>query len=148
MEQRILAADSAQVEDLLGLRSSRGSSLALADSVEEGLPVSALDRLASTISPGDAQFKYRLIPQATLQRRRKSAKKVLNCEESNRLARLAKVFAFAQNLYGSASRAREFLTRPHMMLDNRVPLDVALATGPGADVVLNLLGRASHGSAV
>jgi len=31
------------------------------------------------------------------------------------------------------------------MLDGKAPLDVALATGPGADVVINLLGRAAYG---
>lgn len=139
---------TAQVEELLGLDLCQVSRLALANRVEEGLPVSALDLLAAAISPGDTQFKYRLVPKATLARRRLSARKLLNREESNRLARLATVFVFAKNVYGRASRAREFLNRPHMMLDNRTPLDVALATSPGADAVTNLLGRATYGSAV
>jgi len=44
-------------------------------------------------------------------------------------------------------KVRDFLGRPHMMLDNQVPMDVALATGPGADAV-NLLGRAAYGGGV
>ncbi len=143
-----MATYSAHVEDLLGLDFSRGSRLGLANSVEEGIAVSALDRLAAVDSPGGARFKFRLIPKATLERRRQSPKKLLTREESNRLARFAKVFALAENVYGSASQARESLTRPHMMLHSRTPLEFALATGPGADAVSNLLGRAAYGSAV
>lgn len=143
-----MATQFAEVEDLLGLDVVQGSRLALADSVENGLPVSALDRLAAEVSPGDAGFKFRLIPKATLERRRKAAKKLLSREESDRLARVAKVFAMAENVFGSAENARDFLTRPHMMLDNKLPLDVALATGPGADVVSNILGRAAYGGSV
>jgi uncharacterized protein (DUF2384 family) len=34
------------------------------------------------------------------------------------------------------------------MLDNKRPVDVALATGPGADAVINVLGRAAYGGGV
>ena len=37
---------------------------------------------------------------------------------------------------------------PHPMLDNRAPLEVALATGLGADAVINLLGRAAYSGGV
>ena len=64
------------------------------------------------------------------------------------MARLAKVFAFALDIYREPVRVRAFLSRPHAMLDGRLPLDVALATGPGADLVVNLLGRAAYGGGV
>lgn len=143
-----MATKFAVVENLLGLERLGGARLALANSVEEGLPVSALDRLAAEVSPDDASFKFRLIPKATLERRRQSVKKTLTREESDRIARLAQVFTLAEKVYGSASKAREFLRRPHMMLDNKAPLDVALATGLGAEAVTNILGRAVYGAAV
>jgi uncharacterized protein (DUF2384 family) len=34
------------------------------------------------------------------------------------------------------------------MLDGKPPLDVALATGPGADLVINILGRVAYGGGV
>jgi uncharacterized protein (DUF2384 family) len=34
------------------------------------------------------------------------------------------------------------------MLEGKSPRDVALATGPGADAVVNILGRAAYGGAV
>jgi putative toxin-antitoxin system antitoxin component (TIGR02293 family) len=61
------------------------------------------------------------------------------------MARVAKVFEMATAIFGDERKARDFLGRPHVMLDNAAPLDVALATGPGADAVVNLLGRAAYG---
>lgn len=136
----------ASVESLLGFDAGRRlSRLALADSIENGLPVAALDRLADSVAPDDTRFKFRLVPKATLERRRNSASKKLTSQESDRLARLAKVYAFALDIYVAPEKAREFLARPHAMLDGKPPIDVALATGPGADLVINLLGRAAYG---
>jgi putative toxin-antitoxin system antitoxin component (TIGR02293 family) len=141
-----MALQFASVEALLGVNPGRQTSrLALAYSIETGLPVAALDRLADVVAPDDARFKFRLIPKATLERRRRSSTKRLTSEEGDRLARLAKVFSFALEIYKDPQKAREFLTRPHPMLDGKPPLDVALATTPGADVVINLLGRAAYG---
>lgn len=141
-----MATQPASVEALLGVNlGNQRSRLALAYSIQSGLPVTALDRLAGVVAPDDAGFKFRLIPKATLERRRKSPSKRLTSEEGDRLARLAKVFSFALDIYGESEKARAFLTRPHPMLDGKPPLDVALATGPGADVVINLLGRAAYG---
>ena len=99
------------------------------------------------VAPDDARFKFRLIPKATLERRRRSPAKRLTIEEGDRLARLAKVFSFALQICQEPAKAREFMRRPHPMLDGKSPLDVALATSPGADLVINLLGRAAYGAA-
>ena len=144
-----MGAQPASVEALLGLATGvQASRLALATSIESGLPVAALDRLADTVAPDDARFKFRLVPKATLERRRRSSSQRLSRDEGDRLARLAKVFSFALDIYGTPERAREFLSRPHAMLDGKAPLDVALATSPGADLVVNLLGRAAYGGGV
>ncbi len=141
-----MATQPASIEALLGVAAGRPASrLALAYSIEGGLPVAALDRLADSVAPDDPRFKFRLIPKATLERRRKSPSQRLTSEEGDRLARLAKVFSFALDIYRVPEKAREFLSRPHPMLDGKPPLDVALATGPGADLVINLLGRAAYG---
>ena len=140
-----MATQPASIEALLGVTARPTSRLALAYSIEAGLPVAALDRLADSVAPNDPRFKFRLIPKATLERWRKSPLQRLTSEEGDRLARLAKVFSFALDLYHVPEKAREFLGRPHPMLDGKPPLDVALATGPGADLVINLLGRAAYG---
>ncbi len=140
---------AATVETLLGVKANVGNTrLGLSNAVESGLPVSALDRLADEVAPDDARFKFRLIPKATLERRKKSATRHLTSEEGDRLARLAKVYIFALDIYRESASAREFLNRPHAMLDGKPPLDVALASGPGADAVINLLGRVAYSGGV
>jgi putative toxin-antitoxin system antitoxin component (TIGR02293 family) len=137
------------LHDLLGVRLKRTEpTLTLAYSVQKGLPVSALDRVAGRLSPDDARrFTYRVVPKPTLERRRRD-KKPLTTEESNRLARIAKVFAFGLEVFDDEAKVRSFLDRPHPMLDDAVPLEVALATGPGADAVINLLGRTAYSGGV
>ncbi len=145
-----MSSPAVKIETLLGMkpRKRADTPLALAYSVQEGLPVSALDRFAGVVCPEDARrFTYRVVPKPTLERRRK-AKKALTTDESDRLARIAKVFAFGLEVFGDEEKVRAFLRRPHPMLDNNAPLDVALATGPGADAVVNLLGRAAYGGGV
>lgn len=139
----------ANVETLLGVNANMGNTrLGLANSIISGLPVSALDRLAKAVAPDDTHFKFRLIPKATLERRKKSATRHLTSDEGDRLARLAKVYIFALDIYHDSNTARAFLNRPHAMLDGKVPLDVALETGPGADAVINLLGRIAYSGGV
>ena len=144
-----MSYQSAAVADLLGVKSRKEQTpLTLASSVEKGLPVSALEKFANLVSPQDVQrFTYRVVPKPTLERRRRE-KQALTTAESDRLARVAKVFAFGLEIFGDETRVREFLDRPHPMLDDKVPLDVALATGPGADAVINLLGRAAYSGGV
>ena len=140
---------SATAAELLGVKpKNTETTLTLAYSVEKGLPVSALDKFAGRISPHDVRrFTYRVVPKPTLERRRKE-KRPLSTEESDRLARVAKVFAFALDVFRDEAKARSFLDRPHPMLDDKAPLEIALATGLGADAVINLLGRAAYSGGV
>jgi putative toxin-antitoxin system antitoxin component (TIGR02293 family) len=144
-----MAYKSASVADLLGMKPRKAeTTLTLAYSVQKGLPVSALDKFADRVSPQDARrFSYRVVPKPTLERRRKG-KQPLSTEESDRLARIAKVFAFGLEVFRDEAKVRSFLDRPHPMLDDKAPLEIALATGPGADAVINLLGRAAYSGGV
>ena len=144
-----MAYRSATVADLLGVKPKKAeTTLTLAYSVQKGLPVSALDKFAGRVSPEDARrFTYRVVPKPTLERRRKE-KQPLSTEESDRLARIAKVFAFALEVFRDDAKVRRFLDSPHPMLDDKAPLEIALATGLGADAVINLLGRAAYSGGV
>src|SRR3546814_2948717 len=109
-----MATQLATVEHLLGVPPRIGDTrLGLADSIESGLPVSALDHLADEVAPNDLRFKFRLIPKATLDRRKKSASRRLTSGEGDRLARIAKVFSFAMDIYKDKAKVREFFGRPH-----------------------------------
>ncbi|HKT07471.1 MAG TPA: antitoxin Xre/MbcA/ParS toxin-binding domain-containing protein [Gemmatimonadaceae bacterium] len=95
-----------------------------------GLPVSALARLIE-------------IPERTLARRRSAGR--LEPDESDRLARAARVFARAIELFeGSMSQAREWLLTPLRALGGQAPLDFA-RTDAGAIEVEHLIGRLEHG---
>lgn len=138
----------AVVADVLGLpgkESAGRSAFGLLSSIEQGLPVKALDRMAQLLAPSDAQFKYRLVPKATYERR-KSAHR-LSSEEGIKLARLARVWGLALDVWQSESEAREFLFRPHAMLEDKRPIDVVIQSEIGAELVVDILGSLKYGSA-
>ena len=137
------------VADVLGL--GMGGALlpmSLMSVIEKGLPLAALDRLAKAVAPDDAAFSFRMVPRATLARRRKApAMARLSADESARVARLAEVWALARDVWGSDEAARAFLFRPHPMLDGRRPIDVVLANEFGRPLVEGILGGLQYGSA-
>jgi putative toxin-antitoxin system antitoxin component (TIGR02293 family) len=137
-----------EVAGLLGLRGHDrpASPLEIIGRIQEGLPVKALDRVCLVLAPDDANFKYQVVPRATLARR-KSRHERLSVDESERVARLARVWAFAHDVWGSAEEARSFFFRPHVMLEGRRPIDVVLATDMGSRLVEDILGRLKYGSA-
>ncbi len=79
------------------------------------------------------------IPLRTLARR-----KVFKVDESERLLRIARVFARATEVLGSVPEARLWLTQPKKALGGSVPWDYA-DTEPGCREVEDLLGRIEHG---
>ena len=135
------------VPELLGLRKRTGRSgagLGLTTEVEKGLPLAALDRLVQAVSPDDSGFAYRIVPRATLARRRAQGAR-LTPEESARVARLAEVWAFARDVWkGDDEAARYWLFEPHMVLENRRPVDVVLMNEFGRTLVQDILGRIKY----
>lgn len=134
----------ASVAGVLGVPAP-GGAFGLIARIEDGLPVKALDRLASKLAPGDTQFKYRLIPKATYERRKASHR--LSSDEGGRLARLARIWALAVDVWGGEADARDFLFRPHAMLEDRRPVDVVIQSEIGAGLVLDVLGGLKYGTA-
>lgn len=114
--------------------------------VEEGLPIATLDRISRTVAPDNANFKYQIVSRATFARRRQRQEK-LSVNEGDRVVRLAKIWAFAREVWGGDEAARAFFFRPHMLLEGRRPIDVVLATDLGARMVEDILGRLKYGSA-
>jgi putative toxin-antitoxin system antitoxin component (TIGR02293 family) len=131
----------------LGLRSKgrNASWLDVFERIEAGLPIVALELLTEDVAPGDAALKYRIVPKATLSRR--TAERKLSSEESARLVRLAKVWVFAKEVWGDEGAARRFLHEPHMLLQQRRPIDLVIANEIGAALVTDVLGRLRYGSA-
>ena len=141
--------DPGSIAAILGISArNAASNWDLAQSVERGLPLAALDKLAVILAPNNTQaIGYRFVPKATLERKRQK-KAPLTPQESDKVVRVAKVAALALNVFRDEDKVRDFLTRSHMMLEDRTPLDLALSTGAGADAVMTVLGRGAFGSAV
>jgi putative toxin-antitoxin system antitoxin component (TIGR02293 family) len=136
------------VADVLGLPAKEAaarSPFGLITRIEHGLPVDALERVARLLAPGDAQFKYRLVPKATYERRKNSHR--LSSDEGTRLARIARVWSLALEVWQSEDEARDFLFRPHPMVEDKRPIDVVIQSEFGAEMVVDILGRLKNGSA-
>ena len=136
------------VAAVLGLPTGSSETLSpikLIGRIEQGLPIRSVDKIARLLAPGDTKFKYRLIPKATLERRKTASK--LSPEEGARLARLANVWNVARDVWGSDDEARDFLFRPHPMAEDRLPIDLAIQSEFGAQLVVDILGRLKYGSA-
>ncbi|MDB5407981.1 MAG: hypothetical protein JWL84_2893 [Rhodospirillales bacterium] len=137
-----------QVAGVLGLRlrpERPTSPFEMIQRIQDGFPLSALERISVDVAPNDANFKYLIVPRATFGRRKKLTR--LTSDESDRVVRLAQVWVLAREVWGGDDEARAFLFRPHMMLEGKRPIDVAMATDMGARLVEDILGRLKYGSA-
>lgn len=121
------------------------SPIELADRIDDGLPVHSLERIAHVVAPEDSQFKYRLVPRATYERRKTTG--ILSSEEGTKVTRLARVWSVALDAWGSDGEARGFLFRPHAMLGDKKPVDVILQSEFGAEAVIDILGGLKYGTA-
>lgn len=107
--------------------------------------------MADQIAPGDRTFKSGLVSRASYARRRAGGATpdlaTLSGAESERVARLSRLWAFAVEVWGGSEGARRFLREPHMLLNGRTALDVALSGELGGRLVEEILGRLAYGSA-
>ncbi len=136
----------ADLSATLGLKENMGGTNLMAR-LKRGLPVSALERVSRLINPAEPNFKHRIVSKATLARR-KTSHRSLTPEESYRVARLARVWEVALDVWGDESDAREFLLKPHAMLDGISPIDATLQTSFGAREVESILGGLKYGTAI
>ena len=81
--------------------------------------------------------------ESTYQRRKKEDR--LTPGESEGVYRYAALLERANTVYGNEENARVWLNSPVRALGNRVPLEYA-RTEPGANLVMQMLGRLEHGS--
>ena len=82
------------------------------------------------------------LPVRTLARRKKERR--LRADESDRLLRLARVAAVAEDVLGAQDKAGRWLQKPNRALGGIAPLDL-LDTDLGAEQVVTVLGRIEHG---
>jgi putative toxin-antitoxin system antitoxin component (TIGR02293 family) len=111
--------------------------------VRAGLPFASISAVASAFElPALDAVAILRIPQRTLARRKKE--KRLSAEESDRLVRLARIAALAEEVLGSRDAAGRWLAARNRALGGRTPLS-ELDTDPGAEEVESVLLRLAHG---
>ena len=130
----------------LGLGRKKLSPLGYVDWVNEGLPADTLDKVTGAVAPNDRQFVNRLVGSKSTRFRR--VDKPLSVESGFRTVRVAIVWVMALDVWKSEEAARAFLNRPHPMLEGRKPIDVAIQSELGADMVKSILGELKYGTAV
>jgi putative toxin-antitoxin system antitoxin component (TIGR02293 family) len=140
-----MASDVIKILGLQHRTSQATSPIRLIARIKGGLPVKTVHTVAALLAPNDARFKYRLVAKASLDRRREKNK--LTPAEGTRVARLAKVWSMARDVWGSDDAARDFLFRSHPMAEDGRPIDLVIESEFGAELIVGILGRLKYGAA-
>lgn len=135
------------VIDGLGGRQTLGRSLNTEEDVRkairEGFPPAVVEELMRALSLTLKELATALdLSTRSLQRRRRSGR--LARYESDRLYRLARIAALADEFIGDHEKAVRWLKRPNRALGGIAPLE-ALDTELGARQIENILGRIAYG---
>lgn len=115
----------------------------LREAIDAGLPYALLERLRGQLGASIEEIAEVLrISPRTLARRRREGR--LSPEESDRLYRVAHVFAEAVDLLGDAAEAAAWLRQPNLALSGTTPLAL-LHNTIGVREVEALIGRVKFG---
>jgi putative toxin-antitoxin system antitoxin component (TIGR02293 family) len=112
--------------------------------VRRGLPVTTVEFVLQTGRLTLAELDRIVLPRKTLMNRRRLG--LLTPEQSDRLVRVARLIAVAEETFGNQDKANVWLRRPTTALRGERPLDL-LDTDEGARQVETLLGHIGHGIA-
>ncbi len=113
------------------------------ESVEAGVPVATMTKFLSASGVELKEVYEIVIPARTLKHRR-SRRQPLSSDESDKLARLVRIFDHAVSVFGDAERARQWLSVPKKRFEQRTPLQM-LRTDLGGRMVEEMLGQIDHG---
>ena len=113
------------------------------EQIRAGLSFRAVQNLQKALDlPMERIASVLGMSRATLHRRKLQGK--IDREESEKLVRYQTLLKKAEEVFGDAENAREWLTHPQRGLGNAVPLEFAKSE-LGAGEVENLLGRIEYG---
>ena len=111
--------------------------------VRSGLPPSALEAVIERGMLSRQEAEELIIPRRTLAHR-KNRGEPLTTDESDKLARVVRIGALAEETFQNAEKAHAWLRDPNRALGGERPLDL-LRTEGGARLVEQTLGRISYG---
>lgn len=133
----------------LGGRSALGADVAseadLARVVTRRISLRSLDYVQRNSTFTKDEIHHFVIPARTL-RHRQQKKERLSVEESDRLVRMTRIQALAEDVLGDADKAQRWLRQPLGELGGVAPLDLA-QTESGARVVEQVLAKIDWGAA-
>jgi putative toxin-antitoxin system antitoxin component (TIGR02293 family) len=122
-----------------------GSTEHVLAAIRTGLPASTLFEMMDRYRIPEASIgRVMSVSRSTLARRKKLGR--LTEFESDRLVRIAGLYAMAEDILGSRDAASRWMQESNRSLGGETPLDYA-ETEVGAREVEDLLGRISHGIA-
>jgi putative toxin-antitoxin system antitoxin component (TIGR02293 family) len=122
---------------------TRAMNIDLIEEVERGLPIKAYRLLSKTLQL-NAQEETKLLRTSERTRARWKHRARLDPATSDRLVRVARVFALAIDVLESETHAAEWLREKNAALRGKTPLE-AIATDPGAELVTNILYQMEYG---
>ena len=105
--------------------------------------MSSIDEFSAYSGIPVKQLLEVVIPPRTLKHRRQR-KEPLNIDESDRLARVAKMYELAVKVYDDRDDGRDWLIRPKRRFDEKTPLEM-LRTEKGEEAVEEFLIQIDEG---
>jgi putative toxin-antitoxin system antitoxin component (TIGR02293 family) len=111
--------------------------------IECGLPLSTLEEFSAYSGIAVKELLEVVIPARTLKHRRQR-NEPLNLDESDRLARVARMYELAVKVFGDPEKAKRWLTKPKMRFEERTPLSM-MRTGLGGQGVEEMLYQIDEG---
>jgi putative toxin-antitoxin system antitoxin component (TIGR02293 family) len=133
------------VSQILGLRRKPASALEMALAIQKGLPAFTISRVCQRIDMPETQASAALgVQPAALARLRRTPQRLLDPVISDRLYRMANLFAIAASALCGEDSARIWMRSPQPGLGNHVPVDL-IATEASAREVEDLLLRIEYG---
>lgn len=143
-----MSIEAAKVIDVVGGERLIGRSVRstgdLIAAVRAGLPASTVQYVVDAGRMSLMEVDFAVMPRKTLTRRTKSG--MLTAEQSDRLMRVARVIALAEDVFGSQEKAGIWLRRETSPLGGVSPMSL-LDTTEGAVQVEHLINRIAYGVA-
>ncbi len=113
------------------------------DSIEAGLPLAAIGEFMTNSGLQLKDVYEVVIPARTLKHRR-DRKEPLNLDESDRFARLIRIYDQTLKVFGEKEKALRWLNKPKRRFAERTPIQM-LRTESGGRMVEEMLGQIEHG---
>jgi putative toxin-antitoxin system antitoxin component (TIGR02293 family) len=113
------------------------------EAVEAGVPLTAIEEFSAYSGIPLKEFLEVVIPARTL-KHRKVRKEPLNIDESDRFARVARLYDLSVRVFGNSEKARHWLSHPKHRFEERTPLSM-LRTETGARQVEEALIQIDEG---